>query len=166
MIKLILDIGCGATPRGEINIDPFPFDRKQCWKKRDPKTIPKFIFADAEALPFRDKIFDTALCIHTLEHLKYPLKALKEMNRTVKKKIIIKVPSQFNINKTETHLYTWNPETLKNLLNTTFKNVQTDYASKINFLNKNYIIIKFLPFLNSFLPKIGLYPEICANIIL
>lgn len=48
----------------------------------------------AEALPFPDKSFDYITCCHTLEHVKDLEKAVGELKRVARKKIIVLTPKQ------------------------------------------------------------------------
>lgn len=50
--------------------------------------------AKAEELPFKDKSFDTVVCTHTLEHVLDLQKAISELRRVARKRIIIVVPKQ------------------------------------------------------------------------
>lgn len=50
--------------------------------------------ADIEALPFEDSTFDTVVCTHTLEHVLDIRKAISELRRVARKKLIIVVPKQ------------------------------------------------------------------------
>lgn len=76
---LVLDVGCGANPRGDVNLDL-------------SKTFPIDLIADLDAnLPFRDDSFDKAIAFHVLEHLKYPCHALLELVR-VARLVEIRVP--------------------------------------------------------------------------
>jgi 2-polyprenyl-3-methyl-5-hydroxy-6-metoxy-1,4-benzoquinol methylase len=47
-----------------------------------------------EYLSFEDKSFDTIICLHTLEHVRFLNKAIDELKRVAKKRIIIIVPKQ------------------------------------------------------------------------
>lgn len=92
---LILDVGCGHTPRGTVNVDLYTrrsghFLRKDKFIR--PKSTPNFVRADAHYLPFRNSIFPKVVTHHTLEHLDNPVKAIKEMLRVTKKTLEIVVP--------------------------------------------------------------------------
>jgi SAM-dependent methyltransferase len=50
--------------------------------------------ADITALPFADNSFDTVLCTHVLEHIREPQKALAELIRVTRKRLIVVVPRQ------------------------------------------------------------------------
>lgn len=65
---VVLDIGCGKKPRGNINIDMVRTE------------FCNFV-ASAEQLPFHDDSIETIFCSHVLEHLDHPRRALKEINR-------------------------------------------------------------------------------------
>ena len=47
-----------------------------------------------EALPFRDKSFDTTICLHTLEHVRNLHAAVSELKRVSRKRLIVIVPRQ------------------------------------------------------------------------
>lgn len=63
-------------------------------KRRNPKVL--YIAASATNLPFKDKIFDEAICVDVIEHVKNDRKAVKETHRILKndKKLIITVPNK------------------------------------------------------------------------
>ena len=48
----------------------------------------------SEALPFESSSFDIVLCTHALEHIRSPKKAIAELIRIAKKRIILVVPQQ------------------------------------------------------------------------
>jgi ubiquinone/menaquinone biosynthesis C-methylase UbiE len=54
----------------------------------------KFVEANIEDLPFKTGEFDTVVCTHTLEHVRNIQKALQELRRVAKKRLIIVVPKQ------------------------------------------------------------------------
>ena len=60
--------------------------------KKYPKV--KFVKADIEALPFKDKSFDVVVTTHTLEHVQNLPKAINELRRVARKQLIIVVPRQ------------------------------------------------------------------------
>lgn len=63
----------------------------------------EWVPARVEALPFPDKAFDTVLCTHVLEHILDYRKALAELRRITRRRLIIVVPRE-----RETR-YTFNP---------------------------------------------------------
>lgn len=54
----------------------------------------EFVKADIEVLPFNDRSFDTVVCTHTLEHVQDAKKAIMELRRVTKRRLIIIVPMQ------------------------------------------------------------------------
>lgn len=123
---LTLDIGSGSNPRGDVNIDLYVNSSPHLIGdvKVDSKA-PNFIRADAVHLPFRDNSFELANIAHVLEHTLNPSNVIKEMRRVSSKYVTIEVPNVKFILTEEnpTHLYSWGPRTLKNLLKKYFKKV-------------------------------------------
>lgn len=85
----ILDVGGGARP--------FPYARVVVDRDfsagnehRDgagatlDKTKHVYVQADIEALPFDDYTFDFVICLHVLEHVKFPERACEELMRVAK----------------------------------------------------------------------------------
>jgi SAM-dependent methyltransferase len=79
--------------------------------------------ADTQALP--DALADVVLCHHTLEHILHPPNALAEMRRLLKPagRLLLYVPFEregrykhFNPAEPNHHLYSWNVQTLGNLV--------------------------------------------------
>jgi len=67
---VIVDIGCGRRPQGDINIDLV-------------RTRFCNLIASAEQLPIRNDSIEMIFCSHVLEHLDHPERALKEINRVL-----------------------------------------------------------------------------------
>lgn len=164
---LILDVGCGGSPRGDINVDGFPFDRGQYYADYDMKNIKMFVWSIGECLPFKDNVFNKVSCRHVLEHVPNPLKFLKELNRILvdKGELLILVPSEFRNNYTKSHLFTWCPNTLNNLVMKVFDEVQTGYTDRLSFIGEDYRVFRIFPFLRTLLGMIGLHSEIYAHAI-
>ena len=55
---------------------------------------PVFLTAEITDLPFQDNQFDTVVCTHTLEHIRDLPRALSEVRRVCKKRLIVVVPCQ------------------------------------------------------------------------
>lgn len=53
-----------------------------------------YISASLTALPFEDKYFDIVICSHALEHIKENRKALQELRRVCRGKLLIVLPKQ------------------------------------------------------------------------
>jgi len=82
----ILEVGGGNHPdrRANVVVDKYVDDNThrsgdlQLYKKQ------KFIQADGEHLPFKDKEFDYVICRHVLEHVEDPIQFVKEQARVAK----------------------------------------------------------------------------------
>jgi SAM-dependent methyltransferase len=134
-----LDIGCGSDPHGDVNVDLYPEDRRQCVAAYDPRSIPNFVLADACSLPFADGAFDVVRASHVLEHIPSPLTALKEWRRVCKSlgRVVVFVPSDFGSDDSDTHLYSWTPSTFRNLLQKVFPTVHSGYSNRFDAVKGN-----------------------------
>jgi len=91
---MILDIGCGSRPHGDVNVDAMFADDE--WKGQvDSRLTPNFVKADAAHLPFKDKCFQEVFSSHLLEHVKDEGAVLDEMRRVSKDVVRIVVPVEF-----------------------------------------------------------------------
>ena len=63
----------------------------------------EFVESPIEQLPFPDKHFDTVICTHVLEHALDFRKALQELRRICKHRLIVVVPRE------REYIYTFNP---------------------------------------------------------
>jgi ubiquinone/menaquinone biosynthesis C-methylase UbiE len=155
-IKTVLDVGCGV---GELVwlLKKAGYEVEGC--DLDPICIEKTLkiesnikCADAQKLSnyFQPNKFDLVTCMHILEHLPSPHDALLEIKFVSKKYALIAVPNARNItfNERETHLFSWNSSTLKNLAEKAgFKVVKMS----VDWSNVVPSIIKFTPLLNKVL---------------
>jgi len=82
------NLGCGDEGWGEIRVD----------LKRESAAN---VLADIEQLPFQDQIFDDVHCISVIEHIPGWYKALREILRVSKKRVILEVPVNSDIRKTD-----------------------------------------------------------------
>jgi ubiquinone/menaquinone biosynthesis C-methylase UbiE len=81
-ISTRLDVGCGVTPTGTVNVD-FVRSGENLHVGAvmlDPKTISNFVVADATHLPFKDGAFSLVFSSHVIEHVPDPQ---KNVRRTV-----------------------------------------------------------------------------------
>lgn len=70
---VILDVGCGDKPTGDVNSDLFHYVKCN-----------NFILADAHHLPFKSNTFDKIHAKHCLEHFENPRNFFKEAKRVLK----------------------------------------------------------------------------------
>lgn len=112
--KMILDVGCGDHPAGDVNLDV-----ERHLKPND------FILGDACFLPFRDESFDVVYASHVLEHAGKPLEVLREFHRVTKKCVYLHIPyGDKTPDNDPQHLYTWTMKSLQHLLLKIFPKVE------------------------------------------
>lgn len=94
---MILDVGCGTQPKGDVNVDLFLgfTGHRQPPTVIDPHKIVNFVKADALHLPFRDGGFHTVYSSHTIEHVSNPVQFLRECIRVAKRKVVLKLPHRY-----------------------------------------------------------------------
>jgi len=95
--KKILDIACG---RGFL-INQLKADYEMTGadiiidsKLIDEMPSVEFKETTLEDLPFNDKEFDTVICAHTLEHVQDIGRAISELKRVTKRRLIVVLPKQ------------------------------------------------------------------------
>jgi len=138
--NLILDVGCGDRPKGDVNVDLFrseSVDLQGLREKVDPHHTTNFIQATIYHLPFRKNVFTIVLCHHLLEHLKHPNEAINELIRVSKRQVQIIVP------------YKWH-EIIQNW----FQPERRAWAKKYHLWNFTK------PHLENMFHKMNLYPSI------
>jgi len=87
----MLDVGCGSSPCGNVNVDLMVQDSDLKWDL-NPGDIKNFVIAAAHCLPFQDNSFDVVFSSHLLEHLEDPEIALKEFMRVSSCQVKIVLP--------------------------------------------------------------------------
>lgn len=100
--KNLVDIGCGINPHpnAKVGVDGFiePIHRGTGYfiekEKLEKEKNIKFIEANVENLPFKDKEFDFSYSHHMIEHVENPREACKEIMRISEAGVII-CPSIF-----------------------------------------------------------------------
>jgi ubiquinone/menaquinone biosynthesis C-methylase UbiE len=96
-----LDVGCGHTPVGDVNVDLYKNpsthrsrDQSKC-EDYDLHAVPNLVVADAEHLPFKNNAFDYVYSNHVIEHVSNPEVMLREMVRVTKDIVHIKCPHRY-----------------------------------------------------------------------
>lgn len=95
---MILDVGCGSRPKGDVNVDFFKggWNRQEADQDKgefvDPKKISNYVVASAEFLPFKSGVFDVVYSSHTIEHVINPFRMFSELVRVSCRKVVVKGP--------------------------------------------------------------------------
>lgn len=105
----VLDVGCGTgylldwlkQRRPALKLTGSDFIIEEGTRTRHPDI--RFVEGHVERLPFEDDAFDTVICTHVLEHILEFRKALVELRRVAKKRLIIVVPRE------REYRFTFNP---------------------------------------------------------
>jgi len=161
--KLILDVGCGENPRGNINLD--------CYI---PQKIPQnFVLGNAEYLPFKKNSVDIVLSYYNIEHLINPAIFIQKMYDIAREKLEIVTDNDEWIGDIffrvlgvgrifhDEHYYKWSVEYFKNLIN------RLGYSkNKIYLLNLSTNRLVKLTTLLGVIPRVGnmFYRDLKAEI--
>lgn len=142
-----IDIGCGGSPKGDVNIDLFYKKSPHTSMIIKPKKIKNFVIADANKIPFRNEVFYCVYCFHVLEHLINPTNCLKEIKRIMKFMVIFKVPNNPILIEYHKHLYSWSITSFNNLLMNFFESVEVYTSTNLENFRKRRIlrILKKIP---------------------
>ena len=100
-----LEVGCGygvlaerLAGRGDLKVTATDLSAENVEVVRERMQAERVTLdlqvADVERLPFPDKSFDTTLCAHTLEHVRNFEKAVAELVRVTRRRLLIVVPCQ------------------------------------------------------------------------
>lgn len=119
---MILDIGSGAKNKyhkllNGVNVIHADLDRNAYHLE---------VLCDAHELPFKENCFSIVHASHILEHLENPVKAILEMRRVTRNRVVIKVPNESYFKWKSSgsgHIFGWNKYTLYNLLSKYFSSV-------------------------------------------
>ena len=76
----VLDLGCGDKPYASL----FYLTEKSRYIGIDIIKGQSDVIASGEYLPFQDEVFDSAVCLQTLEHVREPKALLNEAYRVLK----------------------------------------------------------------------------------
>lgn len=97
--SLVLDVGCGLNPRGDVNLDLYLDSRHRMnGVDMNPEEIPNFVQGDAlDMHMFTDRQFDTVKCFHLIEHFPAPQcwDLLKELWRVTDNRLLIVCPHRY-----------------------------------------------------------------------
>ena len=84
---MLLDVGCGEGIRliGQVEYC-VGIDIVEARLRRAKEELPAFgfVLGDVQYLPFKNEVFDKALCSHIIEHVHQPKRLLQEVHRVTK----------------------------------------------------------------------------------
>lgn len=129
----VADIGCKTT----YLKDKIEQQGNKC-VSIDINPVKGVIYGNVENLKYPDNHFDVVICSEVLEHLYNPIKAMGELKRVTKKKLIISIPYEpfFTIWRFMIwefgHLWTIHPKILKKYIG------ESDFEKKI--IGRRYYI--------------------------
>jgi len=150
---VVLDVGCGSKPTGDINLDVYL-----------PDPIPQnFVLARASKLPFLEDSFDVVRSAYVIEHVLNPAQMIKEHVRVAKDKVIIytdncdwfgnifmRLIGKGSIFHQE-HYFKWSKEYLCNLINRLGFNCEVTYKDYSHALiSKIFSWFGYIPGLKPF----------------
>jgi len=89
-----LDVGCSDAPKGDVNVDLRTREVDEFYRLplQTYRKIKNFVKADAQHLPFRNKIFSESISSHTIEHVENPSLIVNEMKRVTHGMVRILTP--------------------------------------------------------------------------
>lgn len=109
----VLDIGCGQMPYVHL------FDRvtKRRYIGIDIQNHKGSVTASGEALPFRDAVFDSVLCLQVLEHVREPKQLFSEAYRVLKSNgvMLLTTPFMWGIHSEPVDFYRYTPYAIEYL---------------------------------------------------
>jgi SAM-dependent methyltransferase len=95
--NVILDVGCGKgylISRIAATYPQLTIYGVDILAEEHKKGNITFVQGFADNLPFEDRMFDTVICTHVLEHIIDLDKAISELHRVARRRVIIVVPRQ------------------------------------------------------------------------
>lgn len=147
--KRALEVGCGeGVIAGKLHqrfADVVALDLPDAGLRREWQGYqgPRFLHADAHALPFEDAQFDLVVAVEVLEHLTDPIKGLHELARVGRRHLVVSVPREpifrscnlvagryvKDLGNTPGHLNHWSKRSFKRLVSSvgTVREVTTPF---------------------------------------
>ena len=99
MESLVLDVGCGVRPRGDVNVDLYIEPMHRNGKHIDTTKVQNFIKADGRDMHmFTDRQFSKVFCDNVIEHIPDWWNLLTELWRVTGHHLVIICPHRSWIN--------------------------------------------------------------------
>lgn len=162
-VSSVLDVGCG---RGEFLylLKEKGFEAEGCdiddicLEKSAGFAQVKKVKASELSQVYPADSFDLITCLHVLEHTVHPYITLQELKKVTRKYILLAVPNARYIahNERVTHLYSWNGDTLKNLLQRAGLQILKLKQDRTNMFPN---VLRLTPVINRILLKIFTGPN-------
>lgn len=145
----IVDLGCGLGARGytirvRLN-DPsilvgLDVCKENLYRVKRHRIYDDLVLATLPFIPFREKSFDTVLCLDVIEHLNKVdgLRVMKRIERLAKKRIVITTPTLRTVFSNPEHISAWSARDFKKL---GYKVIGLRFRHHSYFSNLKYVII-------------------------
>jgi len=159
----VLDAGCGRGEflyllrEGGIKAEGCDIDDVLLERSARFAQVKK-VNASELSQAYPENSFDLVTCLHTLEHTLHPYTTLQELKAVTRKYILLAVPNARYIAHDErvTHLYSWNGDTLKNLIESAGLRLLKLQQDRTNMFPN---ILRLTPVINRVLLKIFTGPN-------
>lgn len=162
-IATVLDVGCG---RGEFlyllrekGFEVAGCDTDDICLEKSSRFAPVRKVDILElSQTYHENSFDLISCFHTLEHVLDPYASLLELKRVTRKYILLAVPNARYIawDERESHLYSWNGDTLRNLIESAGLKILKLQQDRTNIFPN---VLRFMPIINRVLLKLFIGPN-------
>jgi len=112
--EIILDVGCGKgepmkfiNRHGKFKVVGIDIFKPYLLEAKETKVYKYLVLGNAVSLPFKNKSFDTVICMEVLEHLEKQdgERLLDELERVARRQILLSTP----VGRYEQHSYDGNP---------------------------------------------------------
>ncbi len=163
-VSTVLDVGCGRGEllhilkgRGYERVEGCDVDERCLEKSARFAPVSRVDILELSKR-FPPGSFDLTVCLHILEHVPHPYLALQELKAVSSKYILLAVPNARCIayDESPAHLYSWNGDTLRNLIEAAGLKVIKLKQDRTNLFPN---VLRFAPVINRVLLKLFVGPN-------